>query len=243
MALVRNLVKTVLEACGYKISRLESKSKAVRSILPPHPLTYHNIDLLLDVGANEGQFALEARKRGYAKKIISIEPLLNSHDKLMSVSESDCNWLVLPRAAVGSSCGEAIINVSENLVSSSLREILASTLDAADHARYIASETVPLLTLDAALEGQMISNSRIYLKIDTQGYEREVLNGAKKLLKDCFAVQLEMSLIPLYEGQATYKELLDFMLSSGFVLWNIIPEFMNLDTGRLLQFDAVFVRG
>ena len=81
------------------------------------------------------------------------------------------------------------------------------------------------------------------LKIDTQGYELHVLKGASGLLHRVVAMQLELSLVPLYEGAPTFSEMLSYMQSIGFEIFNIVPVFKDNRTGRVLQVDGYFVRG
>jgi hypothetical protein len=80
------------------------------------------------------------------------------------------------------------------------------------------------------------------LKIDTQGYEREVLLGATALLNRVAAIQLELSLIQLYECSATLAEIVPFVENLGFEMFNIAPGFKDVRSGRLLQAEGFFVR-
>jgi hypothetical protein len=81
------------------------------------------------------------------------------------------------------------------------------------------------------------------IKIDTQGYELQVLKGASGLLHRVVAMQLELSLVALYEGAPTFSEMLSYMQSIGFEIFNIVPVFRDSRTGRVLQVDGYFVRG
>ena len=81
----------------------------------------------------------------------------------------------------------------------------------------------------------------IFLKIDVQGHEKEVLKGVMGNLSSIKAVQIELSLIPLYSNQETYLYYFNFFLSHGFVVWNLESGFREPDSGRLLQFDVLFV--
>ncbi len=88
-----------------------------------------------------------------------------------------------------------------------------------------------------------IENSRkLLLKIDTQGYEMSVLEGAQKLLPRACGVQLELSLAQLYDGQVLYLEMLQWLQARGFNLWSVIPGFVDPSSARMLQFDGVFFR-
>jgi hypothetical protein len=97
-------------------------------------------------------------------------------------------------------------------------------------------------TLDVAAMGHVRDGSRVLLKIDTQGYELEVLRGAPAMLARASAVQIEMSLAPLYEGQLLMRDLWQVLEDAGFELWTLVPVFVDPGSGRLLQVDAAFFR-
>jgi len=118
---------------------------------------------------------------------------------------------------------------------------LDTHLAAAPQSHYIQKEKVPMHRLDDALpEG--IESSTIFLKLDVQGFEPQVLSGASHTLSRTSAVQLEMSLIPLYEGELLLSQMCSAMSAKGFELWDIEPSFRDTATGRLLQVDGIFTR-
>jgi hypothetical protein len=127
-------------------------------------------------------------------------------------------------------------------VSSSILPMLDAHGIAAPQSRYEGSETVPLRTLDSAASQYVTPESRTFLKVDTQGYERQVLDGARTILSTVTGVSLEVSLIPLYSGQQLMPEIVEHMQKSGFGLWGVVPAFVVAQTGRTLQLDAVFFR-
>lgn len=75
-----------------------------------------------------------------------------------------------------------------------------------------------------------------------QGFESKVLKGLTLNLKNVFGVEIEMSVVPLYDNQELYNYFFSFFEQNGFALWSLVPIFRKDDTGELLQFDAVFVR-
>jgi hypothetical protein len=121
--------------------------------------------------------------------------------------------------------------------------MLDTHLGAAPAAAYVADETVPLHRLDG-LVGDRVANRRCLLKMDVQGFERAVLDGAATLLSSghVLGVQAEMSLVPLYEGSMLWRETVDRMSGAGYELASIVPGFTDPASGRLLQADGVFVR-
>ncbi len=205
-------------------------------------LTTHGVNLVLDVGANDGGYGRTLRDAGYAGKIISFEPLSSAHAELMHQSRLDPLWEVASRMAIGSADADIEINVAGNSSSSSILPMLKSHVNAAPKSAYVAKEKVRVARLDGIVDQLCLDSSIIHLKIDTQGYEHEVLAGTSKILHKVTGLQLELSLTPLYEGQKDYVEMLEFVLGLGFKLWAIFPVFINPHDGRLLQMDAVFFR-
>jgi FkbM family methyltransferase len=230
------LLQRVLRRFGWEIRRF-TRTELQQLVLL---LTQNNIDLVLDVGANEGQYASSLRSAGYSGRIVSFEALKDAHRKLERRAVSDPAWQVAPRAAVGAQAGHIEINVSRNSVSSSALPILPLHLENAQSSRYTGKETVPLIRLDSSDVGTL--DSRAFLKIDTQGFEQEVLKGATKLLPRIYGLQIEVSIAPLYLGQPSFTELIDYIHDFNYELWNLYPGFSSPTTGRLLQLDAIFLR-
>jgi FkbM family methyltransferase len=206
-------------------------------------LAANGVDLVFDVGANTGQFALELRDAGYRGRLVSFEPLSSAHSVLQRASRHDPRWTVAPRGAVGAHDGEIDINIAGNSVSSSVLGMLEQHTAAAPSSAYVGSERVSMRRLDS-LAGQFLSDSGAsFLKIDTQGYESQVLDGAQDLLGRVKGLHLELSLVPLYEGQALYPDLVERLENSGFSLWAVWSGICDPRNGRMLQVDATFFRG
>jgi FkbM family methyltransferase len=205
-------------------------------------LALHRIDTLLDVGANQGQYAVALRQLGFRGRIISFEPLASAYAHLQRSAAKDPSWTIAPRMALGNRQGQIRVNVASETVASSVLRMRAELERAAPDISYVGSETVPIFPLDQ-VSGEFLSGARrVFLKVDVQGYELEVLQGAKEILAMMLGVQLELSLVPLYEGQALYSSLVNFMESNGFSIWGIIPGLVDNSSGRLLQADAIFFR-
>ncbi len=208
----------------------------------PEFLRLFDIDLVFDVGANVGQFAQELIAAGYAGRIVSFEPLTEAHAELERSSQDHGPWVAAERCALGAETGEAIINIAGNLQSSSLLPMLDGHVQAAPRSRYVGAEAVPVRTLDDTGAEHAASARAPFLKIDVQGFEDRVLQGATRLLPKIRGVQVEMSLVPLYDGEPGFEWLLSRLRALGFDLWWIRPGFIDDSTGRALQVDGVFFR-
>jgi len=236
---IKDTIRSIVEAAGLEIHKT--------SVYSSQKLRYRRlffllkVDLILDVGANTGQFGELCRSLGYKGHILSFEPSFTAHQKLLLNTAADPLWTVAERMALGAASGEAEINIAANSFSSSILPMLDSHLSAAPHSGYVHQEKVPIRRLDDVVTPSF-RDSRVFLKIDVQGFERQVLSGAPETLARALAVQLEMSLLPLYQGEALMPEICAEMSDGGFDLWDTEPSFRDPASGRLLQVDGVFVR-
>ena len=230
MKLLKQTVKTILRMVGLELHQLVTS------------LRKFEIDLVLDVGANKGQFGSEIRHCGYAGRIVSFEPLSQAHDELLQSSAGDSMWEASPRCALGDHDGKVEINIAGNSESSSILPMLESHRSAAPESAYEGKEIVSIKTLDA-VAGQYLKDARApFLKIDTQGFEWQVLDGARETMPHIKGILVELSLVPLYEGQHLWREVIDRLEREGFTLWAFKDGFSDQISGRSLQVDGVFYR-
>tara|TARA_B100000767_G_scaffold268136_2_gene287935 strand:+ start:11809 stop:12537 length:729 start_codon:yes stop_codon:yes gene_type:complete len=201
-----------------------------------------NITEIYDIGANEGQFAKDLRYYGYTHKIISFEPLSIEHAKLNDNSKNDENWEVYERVAIGDENKNIEINISKNSVSSSILNIKNEHIDAAPESRFVSKQKVNQVKLNDVFKKLSKNLSNSFLKIDTQGYEFQVLKGADQVLSNFKGLLVEVSLAELYEGQKNWIDIIDYLKSLGFKIWSIDRGFTNKKNGKTLQVDLVFFR-
>ena len=159
---------------------------------------------------------------------------------LSNNSKQSHNWIVV-QSAVGDSEGQLPINISQNSVSSSLRKVNAHTVEAEAGTAVIKTEMVAINTLDNLLKAQEWQDD-LWLKIDVQGFEREVLHGASEALKRAKVVQIELAVIPSYEQSPYLEEIITMLRSSGFTLYSIMSGFRNYTTGQMYEMEGFFVR-
>jgi FkbM family methyltransferase len=238
--MIKQFIKSLLNKMGYDLRRYNFSSSIDAQFIAM--LDYHKINLIFDVGANIGQFGKTLRALGYGGRIVSFEPLSNERSQLLEASKDDPLWDVAPQAAIGSNDGEIDIYISANSQSSSALNMLETHSTAAPESCYIGKERVNLYKLDTLATEYIQIDSVVFLKIDTQGFEDQVLMGASCTLEKAAGLQLELSLVPLYEGQKLFDELNQKVNTLGFNLWTLSPVFVNSLTGRLLQVDATFFK-
>jgi FkbM family methyltransferase len=199
------------------------------------------IRCVYDVGANVGQYGEGLRKNGYGEKIVSFEPLSSAYSSLSERARADGRWDT-HQLAVGAEAGELEIHVSQNSYSSSALPILEKHVTNAPESAYVSSEIARVEPLDALVDRREVSSTPSFLKIDVQGFEASVLDGAVETLKHVRGVELELSLEPLYEGQTLMAPMVERMRGSGFRLVSIEPAFAERESGHLLQVDGIFTR-
>lgn len=205
-------------------------------------LRHCGIDLVLDVGANTGQYGAELRAHGYAGRIVSFEPLAAAHAALRRAARGSTGWAIAPRMALGDADGEIEIHVAGNSVSSSILDMLPAHERAAPGSAYVAREKVALRRLDGVAGDYLAGARKVLLKIDVQGYEDRVLGGAAGVLDRITALQTELSLVALYAGQPLFDEMRARIEALGFELFAIFPGYVDERTGQTLQLDGFFLR-
>lgn len=199
-------------------------------------------DLVLDIGANAGQYGIEIRRGGYGGRIVSFEPASETFARLREATQADPLWTAR-QLALGSAPGTATLNVAGNEGKSS------SFLDQRDVSfgttatmRYVGAETVEVSTLETVGREIASEHDRIVLKVDVQGLELKVLEGAGSFLDHVQAIETELSLYPMYEDQPDWRRLCDRTEELGFAFFAADPGYSDPKSGRLIEMDGLFVR-
>lgn len=237
---LRSLARRALFRAGVDVSRFprtQTLPGLLRTIL-----SSHDVDTVVDVGANTGQFGRLIRSIGYRGPIISFEPLAEPAAVLRREALRSGPWHV-HELALGATAGNATINVSpETMLSSLLRpgENFAK-LDLRDTST--VSRVITVETLDAMVDVDPMLRAarRVYLKTDTQGYDEQVLAGSERLLERVVALQVELAAQPIYEDVPDWRSFIERIEERRFVLAGLFP--VNTDRHlRLVDMDGVFIR-
>ena len=201
-----------------------------------------DINCVLDVGANVGQYAQLLRREGYAGRIVSFEPVPALADELRRTAEGDPNWSVM-QCALGEADEEAEINVRPGSMSSLLP---SSDFGKAWSGRLREAETqaISIRRLDGlfadVVEG--IDDPRVYLKLDTQGYDLQAFAGAGECLKKIAGLQSEVSCVPIYDAMPRLPEQIATYEAEGFEITGMFPVTRHRATLRVIEFDVTMVR-
>jgi FkbM family methyltransferase len=236
---LRYLAKSLFRRMGYLVETYSIYRDPPALLLSF--LSSNGIDVVFDVGANEGQFAGGLRRNGYKGKIVSFEPVRQSYEKLVAHAEGDRAWQTV-NSALGSFDGNAVINVSASTASSSMLDILPRHLESAPGSEYVRQEEISVRKLDSIIDTYLAKEERLYLKVDTQGFEKHVIDGAENSLERIRGIQLEMSLVPLYEGETLIGEMIGLLSRKQFGLLSLEPVWRAAGTHELLQVDGIFFR-
>lgn len=235
---LKSSIRKAANLVGYDLVRFDRDSGRWRL---KRWLDQHEINLVLDVGANVGHFALSLRELGYQKRIVSFEPMRSAFIELQRMAAAGQNWEALPYG-LGASEEERLINVAANSQSSSLLPMLDMHSQAAPESVYESQEHVLVRRLDQAFSSFGKSSDRIFLKVDTQGFEKRVLAGSGAILNQIQLVQLECSLVPLYADSEVIEDLIALMRALGYAPVDIQPTFHHHGNAHLMQADILFLR-
>ena len=217
--------------------RIEKKSRTfvgVRALL----LDKLNPELAIDVGANIGQWGRDFKNRCPDIPLISFEPNIQLSSELDKATRQFRNWTYRVKA-LGAETGQAELNItSDNGLSSSIN-IRAAHNHRHPHIDSVGQMNIAMSTLDDEIDTTQAQ--RIFLKIDAQGYENEVLSGGKFFLDSVVLIEMETSFSPLYEDESAHHHLVSRLMNQGFTPWcTSIPE--QGDDGRFWSCDILLVR-
>lgn len=204
----------------------------------------YEVDCVLDVGANVGGYGQFLRRVvGYKGLIISFEPISSVHKSLQKCVSRDAKWHT-HHMALGYENSTLTIHIAkESSFSSFLTPNHGTITDYKGQNEIQAEEAVTVKRLDSifpVLQTQY-DFRRPYLKMDTQGFDREVLIGAQDVLHKLIGLQSEISFLPIYANMPGLGEVYPLISQLGFDLLGMFP--VNLDrNARWIEADAVFIR-
>lgn len=200
------------------------------------------ISLVLDVGANAGQYGKFLREKvGYQGRIVSYEPLKDAFALLQQSVADDPLW-ECHNIAFGDCTGSAMINISANSWSSSLLPVSARTIEIEPSIDYVGKQEIAVYRLDTILDQFARADDRIFLKIDTQGYEMKILKGALGVIDRFQLIQLETAFFEAYHGATLIGDVIKFLDYIGYKVVSIDPGWEDSATGELLEADLIFGR-
>lgn len=161
-------------------------------------LDRYAVDAVFDVGANVGMSGLQLRRLGFAKRIVSFEPVKEFYERCRFAAAADAMWSV-ENVALGERDGECEIHVTGGHGgASSLLEMTENVTDNEPDQRVTRSERIAMTTLEAMMGRYYPVGDRLFLKMDVRGYGKAVLTGGLRTLDRVVGMRLKMSLVRNY---------------------------------------------
>lgn len=216
-----------------------------RFLTPEHVawmLRRYQVNCVLDVGANIGQYGLALRRAGYTGRIASFEPLPHLLERLREVADPDPEWHVFP-VALGKEDTETQMQVVSGTLSSLLKP---SEFGRHRHGGLTRTSPQPVRVrrldgiLNEVLDG--IDSPRPYLKLDTQGFDLEVFHGLGDRVDEFVGLQSEVALVRVYEGMPRMIRSLEAYEAAGFEVTGMFPVAREERSARVIEFDCVMMR-
>lgn len=238
-ARIQESVKSLGRGLGLDIRKVSSSfgSRFARAI------RQQGLNHVIDVGANVGQFGTELYAQGYRGVLLSFEPQPDAHAELARrAAASGQDWRAAPPMALSDTAGFATFQQFSATAMSSLLAPRNRMAEEVPEASVAQSYEVETARLENVLPGLWPDMPDFALKVDTQGAERKVLDGAAGVLGQARLVQLEASIGQLYTGQPLYHEIDALMRELGYALVDLEPGYRSRDDNTLLEFDVVYAR-
>ena len=236
------LHKKIAAYFGYEFIRINENIMRNQILQTIELIRQHEIDLVLDVGANLGQFATDIRSAGYSNQIISFEPVNQCYKHLISIT--DDAWQV-ENFALGDKNSKKEINISNKTVYSSILDVNEfGESNFSDSIKVIDKQDIQVKKLDDIIQKLVcnLGKKKIFLKLDTQGYDNRVIHGGLETLKHVQILQTEISCKGIYKDTPSLTERLEELLSIGFNIVGIFPISRDKNTMEILEFDCLFIR-
>jgi len=238
---MKQLARRALNKFGFDLVRTRNSHEELAKHLA-NVLSNKDIDCVLDVGANSGQYGLFLRSLGYKGYIISFEPVTSVFGSLQENCKKDDKWLCC-NFALGDKTEEKNLNVYKSTVFSSFLAANDYSKSIWNSLESVRHETVKVHRLDdiwEELTGKLECKN-FMLKLDTQGFDKFVFDGAHKCLENISVLQSEMSLIPVYEGMVEAYDVLKAFHSFKYFISGMYP--INRDKSlAVIEFDCVLVK-
>ena len=198
-----------------------------------------NIQTIIDIGSNEGQFIKEIETTLPGRKIFAFEPIPGCFKKMVANTVS--SNVTAYNIGLSDIDGTTEINISSNLVSSSILQMEELHKSSYPESQYIKKETIGLKRLDTVFADIELTDN-ILIKVDVQGYEEKVIRGGEKTFSKAAALIIETVFEPFYEGQWLFDDLYTHLSARGFKFMGFADQVNSKKTGIPIYADAIFIK-
>lgn len=205
-------------------------------------LKMYGVEAIFDIGANIGQSAQGFRSYGFGGKIVSFEPVDHLFSVLSECAQIDANWFA-EKLALGAVATTSNIFVSGGHAgASSMLEMTDLVSELAPDQAVTHQQRVDVSTVDEMVKKHYPNGDRLFLKLDVQGYEAQVLAGAAIAFSKIVGMRLELGLVESYRGESLLYDVLPSMYRQGFRAVAMEPAWVNDKTDELLQMNVTLFR-
>jgi FkbM family methyltransferase len=233
---------------GYRVIAAKRMGSFEHARHLSHMFENLGIDTVLDVGANDGGYRRLLREDvGFAGRVISFEPVPDVFQALVDAATNDGRWKGM-NVALGNEDGELEMNVCRRSTMSSFLTRDEARLANLGYSHLLSvtdvvkTVRVPIHRLDSIFDDVIgaRAGARVFLKCDTQGYDLQVVAGSARSLKSIIALQIELSIKPIYAGAPVYSEVIEHMTDIGFDVTGLFPVRRD-ELSRIVNFDCVMI--
>lgn len=213
---MKKIILKTLEKLGYRISKINSKSKPSIGFNQAYLSSICDPDIVIDVGVGYGTHSLY---KAYPKAtLMLVEPLIAEYSEAIDKIKVNYSCEVFG-CALGESKGEMQLNFDiNNLQKASLFERTGLTKNEGS----ITTKSVEVTTLDNILDSKELANKKVILKIDTEGGELSVLKGGMSSIRQIDFIIAEVSLAKRFESSYEFEDLIEFMSTNGFKVFSFL---------------------
>jgi FkbM family methyltransferase len=238
----KKFIKFILEHFGYTLI----KNELVAHFNFISACQTAECDLIVDIGANQGDFTSQLLYFMPNKNIMVCEPLPHEHKLLNKKFSNKQNVYLLDRCAISDESKTQIFNIAGNSVSSSLKRATEEHNKSSPKAEVVNQIKVPTITLNEGINNaETCFNKKfrsVAVKLDVQGSEYDILAQSLPHLLQLKVIMVEASVLKLYEDSTDWLKIINLLLKYNFVVWGIFPVYSHQKTGQIPQFDIIFIR-
>lgn len=235
MKYFKKAFRRILNLNGYEIIRLNK----LDGLQIGKWILQTGISTIIDIGSNEGQFLMAINKILPGRKIVAFEPIKECYDKLIKNTQG--MDIVAFNYGLSNINGASEINISENLVSSSLLPMEKLHSDLYPESKYVKKNVIDLVRLDDFIE-KIELKKNILIKIDVQGYENKVIQGGERTIQAASVVIVEYAYQPIYEGQWLFDDTYRYFTAHDFTFIGFADQVVAAESGIPIYGDAIFVK-
>ena len=236
--MAKRLIKWIFNRSGLDVRRLPAYGTSTLTFLKEY-----NINSILDIGANSGQFAREVRHTLPRAYLYSFEPLREEYTVLVdSLGRHDERFRAF-NVALGETDENKVMFRDDFTPSSSLLKPTEEQRRRFPHTGTLRDRLVPVRSLDRFIADNDIRLvPELFIKVDVQGYENRIIEGGLQTFDKAKLLMIEENYLHFYEGQPSFEDLFVLISRLGFVYKGSVNQSYDVTTGQPLFADGIFLK-